>query len=428
MSRYPDAACGTSADIIVDMTPRTRWLLLGFALLGLLFSGGAAYVHYRLLTEPNYVSPCDINATFNCSEVYLSRFGSVRGIPVALGGLIWFAVVALIVGLSEPPPKGSEDAAGAYVFALATLGLAAILYLAYASFFVLRTGCLLCMGTYVAVVGIFVVSGTAASIPMTRLPGRFLRDVRGIVARPARLVAALLLVVLAIFGIVRFPREATLAQAAPAVASATVTTASDNAQKRFEDLWAAQPRIDLGIPADGAKVVIVKFNDWQCPSCKLSYFAYKPVLDKYAQTMPGAVKYVTKDYPLNSRCNFSISREMHAGACEAAVAVRVANEKGKAEQMISWLFSNQEALTPQSVQAQAKSMLGVVDFNRDYVRFLPEIKRDAADGAALNVQYTPTYYVNGVKAQANEGTWLAAEYFDYAIQYELKKAGGSSPR
>lgn len=412
------------------MSSRTRWLLLGFAVLGLVFSGMAAYVHYRLLTEPNYASPCDINATFNCSEVYLSRFGSVGGIPVALGGVLWFSVVALILALSEPRSSAADDATGSYVFALATVGLAAVLYLGYASFFVLRTGCILCMGTYAAVLGIFIVSATTASMPMTRLPGRFWRDVREIFVQPIRLVVALLFVAIAGYMIWRFPKEATAVHAASAASSSqtVASTAADNPQKRFEDIWAAQPRVDLGIPADGAKVVIVKFNDWQCPSCKLAYFAYKSVLDKYAQTMPGQVKVVTKDYPLSSRCNFSVSREMHAAACEAAVAVRLATEKQKTEQMVLWLFSNQETLTPQAVEAQARGMLGVIDFSREYGRFLPDIKRDAADGAALNVQYTPTYYVNGVKAQANEGAWLPAEYFDYAIQYELRKAGASNPR
>jgi uncharacterized membrane protein/protein-disulfide isomerase len=414
------------------MSSRTRSLLLGFTLLGLLCSGLAVYVHYRLLTEPNYASPCDINATFNCSEVYLSRFGSVYGIPVALGGLFWFTVVALILGLSESQPGNRDDATGTYVYALSTIGLAAILYLAYVSFFVLHNGCVLCIGTYIAVLGIFIAAGTAASIPMSQLPGRLARDLRAMFAQPIRLVVSVLFVAIAVYAIWRFPKSAAAAQAGGAigtpVAMAASSPDSDNAQKRFDDLWAAQPRIDLGVPAGDAKVVIVKFNDWQCPSCKLSYFAYKPILDKYAQTMPGAVKVVTKDYPLSSRCNFSMPREMHSAACEAAAAVRLATEKGKTDQMVQWLFANQETLTPSVVEAQTKSMLGVADFGREYDRLLPDIKRDAADGAALNVQYTPTYYIDGVKAQANEGAWLPAEYFDYAIQYELRKAGASIPQ
>src|SRR5947207_433429 len=138
------------------MAPRTRRLILAFSLLGLAFAGAAAYVHYRLLTEPTYVSPCDINAKFNCSEVYLSQYGSIRGVPVALGGILWFAAVALIAVFSRPSSTPGEGAGGAYIFALATVGLAAILYFAYTSFFVLKTGCVLCMGTYAAVAAIFI--------------------------------------------------------------------------------------------------------------------------------------------------------------------------------------------------------------------------------------------------------------------------------
>ena len=66
--------------------------MLAFALIGLAFAGSASYVHYKLLTQPNYVSPCDINARFNCSEVYLSQYGAIRGVPVAIGGVIFFAI------------------------------------------------------------------------------------------------------------------------------------------------------------------------------------------------------------------------------------------------------------------------------------------------------------------------------------------------
>src|SRR5260221_9159592 len=188
------------------MTPRSRLLILGFALLGLILAGGAAYVHYRLLTEPNYVSPCDINATFNCSEVYLSRFGSVFGVSVALGGVLWFVAVLLVAGFGGAHSGSSEDATGAYIFAMSTVALAAILYLGYTSFFVLKHACLLCLGTYVGVIGIFAVSGTATSVPMVRLPGRLPRDLRDVVGEPIRLFISLLFIVGATYAIVYFPR------------------------------------------------------------------------------------------------------------------------------------------------------------------------------------------------------------------------------
>src|SRR4030095_12747232 len=132
------------------MSSRTRWLILAFAVAGFGLAASSSWVHYRLLTDPGYVSPCDVNATFNCSQVYLSRFGSILGVPVALGGLIWFGLVGLVAAFAQPNVKNS--AAAGYLFALATIGLGVVLYLAYASFVVLKTGCLLCMGTYVCVI------------------------------------------------------------------------------------------------------------------------------------------------------------------------------------------------------------------------------------------------------------------------------------
>ena len=163
-------------------------MILGLALLGLMFAGAASYVHYRLLTEPNYVSPCDINARFNCSEVYLSSYGSVRGVPVALTGLVFFGMVALMAALTETRAKPSQPIVPAYLFALATIGLAVVLYLGWASAFVLKTYCILCIGTYVAVIGLFLVSGATNSVPMTRLPGRLAADLRDVVRNPPALV------------------------------------------------------------------------------------------------------------------------------------------------------------------------------------------------------------------------------------------------
>jgi hypothetical protein len=109
------------------------------------------------------------------------------------------------------------------------------------------------------------------------------------------------------------------------------------------------------------------------------------------------------------------------------VAVRLAAERGKEAEMVEWLFSHQESLMPQSVEAEVKTRLGVDDFSGAYARLIPEVKKDVADGAALHVSFTPTYYVNGVKAQTPDGGSLAPQYIDWAIQYELRRAGVALP-
>src|ERR687892_611749 len=85
------------------MTRRISVWLLAFSIVGLAASAMASIVHYRLLRDPGYASFCDINETWSCATVYESRYGAFRGVPVAVGGLIWFSAATLLVLAGGPP-------------------------------------------------------------------------------------------------------------------------------------------------------------------------------------------------------------------------------------------------------------------------------------------------------------------------------------
>jgi uncharacterized membrane protein/protein-disulfide isomerase len=400
------------------MSSRTRATLLVFSLAGLIASAMAAYVHYRLLREPGYVSICDVSATFSCSQVYSSRFGNVAGVPVAIPGLVFFTW-ALLLSLATfwAPDSVREDVPG-YLFAGSTLALAVVLYLGYASFVLLKLVCVLCLITYAAVIGLFLVSGGALSFPMRSLPRRAARDVRVLLASPLALVLTVVLVGGAVSTLAFFPRE-TAPSATDADAAAGAPPAATAAQRsEFERYYTAQPRLTLVVPTEGAKVLIVKFNDYQCPPCRQTFMEYKSVLEKYAKEQPGAVRLVTRDFPLERECNAGVTTDLHASACEAAVAVRLAREKQRAEQMEQWLFDNQSKLTPDLVRQGAREVGQVTDFDARYASTLEAVKADIAYGRQLGVNGTPTFFVNGVRIGG-----LASVYFDQAIAYELARAG-----
>jgi uncharacterized membrane protein/protein-disulfide isomerase len=418
------------------MTPRARWIVLAFALVGLGFASTSAWVHYRLLTDPTYVSPCDVNATFNCTQAYLSSYGTVRGVPVALGGVIWFALVALLAAFAPPAAGGERDPIGGYIFALSTIGLAVVLYLGHASFFRLKTLCLLCLGTYVSVAGIFITSGLTSTMSLTRLPLRLGRDLRTIVARPLLLVVAVLFMAGAVSAVALFPREQPRGAAASSrgAPQQPADALPPGFEAQFADAWAKQPRLNLGIAAGTAKVVIVKFNDWLCPSCKAYVAAYEPVLTEYERTHPGAVKVVIKDFPWSTECNYTAQETIpgHESACFAAAAVRMARDRGKEQAMIDWLFNNQQQLVEQNlaggagskptIKAKAMEMLGVTDFDREYQAKLVEIKKDVSDGAALQVDSTPSFFINGVRATGQRGGGnLAPAVLALALKLELAR-------
>jgi uncharacterized membrane protein/protein-disulfide isomerase len=397
------------------MTATKRNLILLFSLLGLGASLMSSYVHYRLLTDAGYTSVCDINTAMSCTQAYLSKYGSFLGVPVALGGVVFFALVLLMAGVAGRPASPARENAPAYVFALSTIGLAVVLYLGWASYVVLKNFCVLCAITYVSVIAIFIISGGATPFPMTTLPGRARRDVRTLASSPLALGLAAFLVVGTGVMISAFPKEAVATGQSAAPAALPPVSAEDRAN--LAKWWDVQPKVEVPISADAAKVLIVKFNDYQCPACKITYETYKPMLAKYIAS--GQVKYVVKHYPLEPECNPGLNMN-HYASCEAAAAVIMSRGKGTTEKLEDWIFAHigPPQLTPDEVKSAAKSIGNISDFDAQYPRAIEEIKTDAGLANLLKVRSTPTFFING----RSPTQVLPAQYFEVLIQLELEKA------
>ena len=197
---------------------------------------------------------------------------------------------------------------------------------------------------------------------------------------------------------------------------------------QFLDAWKLQKHETLIVPPTRAKLVVVKFNDWMCPGCRAAAETFAPILAKYS-SLPGALLYVEKDWPWNVNCNAGTTATFpgHEASCDAAAAVRLAADRGKREAMATWLFANQpeadaaRKTMPDRVRAKAAEILGVKDFDAASALKLPDIRKDVAEGRALGIHSTPTYFVNGVRAVgADEGT-IPAHYFELALKYEFDK-------
>jgi uncharacterized membrane protein len=407
------------------MTTTVRRILLAFVLVGLASSLASLYVHVQLLRQPGYVSFCDVNATVNCTQVYQSRYASIAGVPVALLGSLWYAgVMVLLAGSRWGWPSLRESAVG-YVFVLGVAGLGSVLYFAYVSLVVLQTVCAMCIITYVAVVGVFLTSGARIPFPMTTIPRRIWQDVRAALASPPAIAVVLMFIVSSGAALAFMPRPADpLASPAP--------QAGGDRTSEFIRFWESQPRMQIPVSAEGASVVIVKFADFMCPPCAQTYTDYKPILAKYRAQFPGEIKFVTKDYPLERECNPNLPRDIHLAACESAVAVRLARLKGRGDAMEDWLYTRNQALTPLIVRQAARDIGGVPDFDDQYQAVLGQVKSDIALATILGITGTPTFFIGhrepgkDTVLYVKQGA-LPAQYFDLALQYELKKAGKITP-
>ena len=334
---------------------------------------------------------CEVNETVSCQQVLTSQYGSVLGIPVAAGGAIWSLLVFMLAafGLKDPKSETASRVAG-YIFVLSTLGLARVFYFGYVSFFVLKTACLLCMTMYVSVIGTFLISAECGradrrAAVATRsgyrgpLPESHRRDACGRVARGVSAVW---------FSDSRkrrrrVRRRRRLARPHPA---APVETLTPEQRTEWEAWLDAQPRKPEAMPTGATKVLVLKFNDYQCPSCRLAWILYKDIIAKYEKANPGVFVFENRDYPLETECG--AGNAGHAAACEAAAAVRMAREKNRDKELEAALFERQSpSMTRDEVVAalQQVAQISSADFDSKYAKTLESVRADVQLGQKLGV-------------------------------------------
>jgi protein-disulfide isomerase len=149
-----------------------------------------------------------------------------------------------------------------------------------------------------------------------------------------------------------------------------------------------------------APVTIVEFTDYQCPSCA----ATQPLLEELAGEYGDKVKLVSRDFPLSQ----------HAEAAKAAEAAEAAREQGKYWEYVAILFKNQNALQVEKLKEYA-SQIGLdrakFDQSLDSGKFADKVIRDLSEGNKLDVNSTPTVFINGkrVKDKSRESLKAAIE-------------------
>ncbi len=162
-----------------------------------------------------------------------------------------------------------------------------------------------------------------------------------------------------------------------------------------------------------AKVTIVEFGDYQCPACGLAYPILKQVVDTYGKNPD--FNFVFRNFPLSQHQNALISAE----SAEAASA------QGKFWEMEGMLYENQDEWSdlPSPINIflnyAGKIGLDTVKFKKDVEnnKYASIIQKDETDGGLANVEWTPTFYINGERQEE----MLSFEQFKSKIDSLLKK-------
>ena len=141
-----------------------------------------------------------------------------------------------------------------------------------------------------------------------------------------------------------------------------------------------------------SKVKVIEYSDLQCPACAVvDDQIVKPVIEQYSDK----ITFSYRHFPLS----------MHENAVPAAWASEAAGLQGKFWEMHDILFARQDewnaTSTPETVYKNYAAELGIdtekfmIDYNSSFVKEM--VQEDANRAASLDLNSTPTFFVNGVK-------------------------------
>jgi protein-disulfide isomerase len=168
-----------------------------------------------------------------------------------------------------------------------------------------------------------------------------------------------------------------------------------------------QAAILAGAPAFGPEnspVKIVEFSDFECPYCSRAADVVHQIRTKYGDK----VRFVFRQFPL----------PMHPHARGAAEAALAANAQGKFWEFHDQLFKNQQALErPQLEEHAKKSGLDMTQFKKslDDKKFGDQVEADMKLGEKVQVQGTPTMFLNGARVENPTDFTALASLIDAAL-------------
>ena len=371
--------------------------LIVCAVAGIVLSFELTHIHYKVNTDPEFSSFCNIGEAVNCETVAASSYSQVFGVPISVWGLFAYGVL-LVLALAGTRRDDEGTPLGLPLFLLAwgAAGLAATLVLAYISFTLIASFCLLCAALYAVNLVVFGLAiGRVLRTGGLRAAVR--RDLGRLAGQPvvsAAVALALLGISLGlVLGYPRFQLEA--AEPPEEIAD----EACDSGNRTIEGF--------SYFGGQNAKVTIEEYSDYQCGHCRNAHYLLRKLI---STEYPERVRLIHRHYPLDEACHPQMKKPFHTRACAASQAAICADRQGKFWEYNDLLFANGRALEKKHLVGYARNLeLDVSVFERCLVdpHTETELQRDLRDGIGWGVRGTPCFVVNGtfVKGAKSEATF-----------------------
>jgi protein-disulfide isomerase len=143
---------------------------------------------------------------------------------------------------------------------------------------------------------------------------------------------------------------------------------------------------DHMLGSEHARVTIVEYGDFECPSCKVAATTPKLLLERF----PSRILFVFRHFP---------QQEAHPHALMAAEASEAAAAQGKFWPMHDVLFQNQAHLKDKDLHRYAADLgLDMARYTAemdDHI-YLQKVREHIEGGRRSHIRATPTFFVDGI--------------------------------
>lgn len=360
-------------------------LVVVSCLVGVVVSAELAWVHYKVHTDPTHRSLCAISAELDCDAVAAAPEAALLGVPNAVWALYAYGLVLWLALRARRNQVDFPVAPRTWLF-WAALGMAAYSgWLVVVSVRELTAFCVFCAVLWGVNAVLLVAALATASVaaPLAGLRAEIVASRR----RPGRALSLggglLAIAVALVLGVPRlYPGPAILADAVAVPPGGL-------------------PHGLARIGAEDAPHVLLEISDYRCPFCRRAHRTVERVLE----LLPGELRVVHAQFPLDASCNPGIDVVLHEGACDAAIAAECAGLQGRFREMNAALFAEDGDWTSDiPMLLAARIGLDLERFERcvrgtpgtpDAAEARAAVKRGVDLGLRLGIEGTPALYLDG---------------------------------
>jgi protein-disulfide isomerase len=371
--------------------PRGRGLfvaVLVLCVLGLLVAAELTHVHVKAHLNPTVRSFCAFSETVNCDSVARQVDYSVfLGVPVSVWGMLGYVVMALtsVWGMRAKRPAAATGLLAVLTFVSTVVSLT----LGSVSAFVIRSVCILCLGTYVIntallLLGIILARRAGVRASVSAAWEEAARNSHRTFSWGG--ATGLAVIALLLF----YPQY----WAEPAHASAPPKLAPSASDALLEGMATGKTSDGhFWIGAREPQLVIEEFSDYECPFCGRSHW----LLRGWVKANPDRIRLVHRHFPLDQACNPIVRQPFHPRACAFAALAACAGENGKFWEANDYLFQHSHDQGPFKVSRMAAA-IGVDESALKGClesRAAQLLEGDLREGLSLKITGTPTFRING---------------------------------